>query len=445
MNKKLLLLMVFFVLVSTKNAFSQTLVINEVVASNSLINTDEDGDYQDWVELFNNSTNPINLNAYGLTDDSGNLYKWVFPNVTINAGEYLIIYCSDKNRTNPANPLHTNFKISSGGEVITLTNNLGIIVDSSPAQSVLANFSLGRFPNGTGSFIELQTPTPNAENINGSLPVVLSEPVFSQNSGFFTSQFDLTISSNDTDATIIYTLDGSEPDENNLSGTTYTYKNQYPKMPGDAFGPFLNNTYQTLTYSTPISIVDRSSEPNKYSAISSTYDFAPTYFPNGPIFKGTVVKAKVIKTGATSSQIVTKTYFITPLASSRFTLPVVSISTNEDRFFEYNDGIYVAGKDFDQWRIDNPTEVPDYEIGNFARKGSTAERVANLSFFVNGNEVLNNNIGIRIRGNYSRVYPSKAFNIYSRAELGNSSLNYPLFPDQADTSYARISIKSSRK
>ena len=214
-------------------------------------------------------------------------------------------------------------------------------------------------------------------------------------------------------------------------------------MPGDAFGPFLNNTYQTLTYSTPISIVDRSSEPNKYSAISSTYDFAPTYFPNGTIFKGTVVKAKVIKTGATSSQIVTKTYFITPLASSRFTLPVVSISTNEDRFFEYNDGIYVAGKDFDQWRIDNPTEVPDYEIGNFARKGSTAERVANLSFFVNGNEVLNNNIGIRIRGNYSRVYPSKAFNIYSRAELGNSSLNYPLFPDQADTSYARISIKSS--
>ena len=75
MNKKLLLLMVFFVLVSTKNAFSQTLVINEVVASNSLINTDEDGDYQDWVELFNNSTNPINLNAYGLTDDYGNLYK----------------------------------------------------------------------------------------------------------------------------------------------------------------------------------------------------------------------------------------------------------------------------------------------------------------------------------------------------------------------------------
>ena len=171
--------MVFFVLVSTKNAFSQTLVINEVVASNSLVNTDEDGDYQDWVELYNNSASPINLNGYGLTDDATLPFKWVFPNVTINPGSYLLIYCSDKNRTNPANPLHTNFKISSGGEMITLTNASSVIVDSAPASPMQNDESFGRLPNGTGNFTLIQTPTPNALNENGTPVTTLSSPIFS--------------------------------------------------------------------------------------------------------------------------------------------------------------------------------------------------------------------------------------------------------------------------
>ncbi|HQW68814.1 MAG TPA: CotH kinase family protein, partial [Flavobacterium sp.] len=443
MKKNLLPFLVFLFFLGTKLTYSQDLVINEVLSSNSLVNTDEDGEYQDWVELYNNSANPINLNGYGLTDSSVVPFKWVFPNVTINPGSYLLIYCSDKNRTNPANPLHANFKISAGGEMITLTDAFSVTVDSAPASPMQSDESFGRIPNGTGNFTLIQTPTPNALNENGTPITTLSSPIFSHNSGFYTASFDLTITSNNQDATIIYTLDGSEPDENNLLGTTYTYKNQYPRLPGQAFGTLLNNSYQTAEYSTPITIVDRSTEPNKVSAISTTYDFAPTYFPNGPIFKGTVVRAKAVKAGAISSSIVTRNYFITPSGSSEFSLPIVSISTNEDRFFEYNNGIHVAGKDFDDWRTANPTEVPDYEIGNFARKGSPAERVANLSYFVNGNEVINNNVGVRIRGNYSRVYPSKAFNIYSRSELGNASLNYPLFPDQTDDSYTRISIKSS--
>ncbi len=443
MKKTILILLIFTVFAGMKTAHSQTLVINEVLASNSSVNTDEDGSYQDWVELFNNSSEPINLNGYGLSDNPANLFKWVFPNVTIDAGSYMLIWCSNKNRTNPANPLHANFAISADGEVISLTKPDGTVVDFSPATAMLANISFGRSPNGTGNFVFFQNPTPNAENIGTGIPQALNPPVFSQNSGFYTEGFDLTISSTDEDVTILYTLDGSEPDENNLAGTTYSYKNQYPRLPGQAFGDFLNHTYQTLQYSAPISIVDRSSEPNKYSDISSTYDFAPTYFPDGPIFKGTVVRARTVKVGAAPSPVVTRNYFITPLGSSRFSLPVISFSTNEDRLFEYNDGIYVAGKDFDTWRTNNPNQVPDWEIGNFARKGITAERVSNMSLFINGNEVVNNNVGVRIRGNYSRVYPSKAFNIYSRTEYGNSKIDYPLFTDQPYQSYERLSLKSS--
>jgi hypothetical protein len=443
MNKKLLALTVFFLLFAIKTANSQTVVINEVLASNSSVNTDDDGSYEDWVELYNASNTPVNLNGYGLTDNSNNLFKWVFPNVTINPGSYLLVYCSDKNRINPANPLHANFKISADGETISLTQPDGTVVDFAPATPMLANISYGRLPNGTGNFVFFETPTPNAENIGSVLVETLQAPIFSQNSGFYPAEFDLTISSSEEDVTIIYTLDGSEPDENNLLGTTYQYKNQYPRLPANPFGPFLQNSYQTLQYSAPITIVDRSSEPNKVSAISTTYDYEPPYFPNAPTYKSTIVKARAIKAGFRPSPIVTKTYFISPSGSSRFTLPVVSISTNEDRLFEYNDGIHVAGKDFDTWRTNNPTRTPDYEIGNFARKGITAERVANMSFFVNGQEVVNNTIGVRIRGNYSRIYPSKAFNIYSRSEYGDSRINYQLFEDQEYQNYERLSLKSS--
>jgi hypothetical protein len=443
MIKKLSFLLIILLSISTNKMLSQQLVINEVVASNGTIIADEDNDFSDWVELFNNSVNPINLTGYGLTDDSNNLYKWIFPNVTINPGQYILVWASDKNRTNPANPLHTNFKISSSGETITLTNSSGSFVDAAPATALQTDESIGRIPNGTGSFVVIQTPTPNAINVNGTPTITLEPPSFSQNSGFFTSSFNLSLTTNESGVTILYTLDGSEPDENNLAGTTYSYKNQYPKNPGDAFGTFLSQSYQTLQYSNPITIEDRTLQPNTISTISSTYDFVAPYIPNNPIFKGTVVRAKAVKTGANPSEVVTKTYFVSPTGNSTFVLPVVSISTNEDRLFDYNNGIYVAGTDFDQWRTNNPTDIADYEIGNFARKGSSSERVANFSYFVNGNEVLNQDIGIRIRGNYSRVYPSKSFNLYSRSELGEDDFDYPVFSNEPYQEYTRMSLKNS--
>ncbi len=442
MIKKILFFVIFFTVFFQENTFSQALVINEVVASNSTTIADEDNSYQDWIELYNNSASAINLSGYGITDDSTNLFKWVFPNVTINPGGYMLVWASDKNRTNPANPLHTNFKISSSGETITLTNASSVIVDTAPATAMQADESLGRLPNGTGGFVLIQTPTPNALNVNGTPIATLDPPVFSQNSGFYTAGFNLNITTNEPGATIIYTLDGSEPDENNLSGTTYNYKNQYPKIPGQAFGTFLFNTFQSFQYSASIPINDRSSQPNKISAISTTYDFTPPYFPNGPIYKGTIVRAKVVKPGAVSSEVISKNYFITPAGSSKYTLPVLSFSFNENELYDYEDGIAVAGIDFDNWRTANPTEIPDREIGNFERRGAANERKANMHYFVNGLEKINQDVGIRIRGAYSRLYPSKSWNIYAHSEYGDGNLSYNFFADEPYTSYERLSAKS---
>ncbi|NHM07778.1 hypothetical protein G4D82_11145, partial [Flavobacterium sp. CYK-4] len=427
---------------TSPNLQAQNLVINEVLASNTVSIQDEDSSRQDWIEIFNAGTTTVNLLGYGLSDDANILFKWTFPNTNLAAGQYLIVWASDKNRSVAGNPLHTNFKISASGESLYLTNPSAVTISNVNIPSLQADISYGKFPNGSGPYVFFGAPTPGSANASSGYAEVLNPPVFSQNSGFMTSGFNLTISSPDPGTTIIYTLDGSEPDENNLSGTTYNYKNQYPKLPGQPFGTFLYNSFQTLAYSGPIAITDRSAQPNKIANISTTYDFSPPYFPNGPIYKGNVIRAKVIKPGALSSKVITRNYFVTPEGPSKFSLPVISLSVNENQLYDYEDGIAVAGIDYDNWRIANPTEIPDRENGNFERSGIANERRANMQYFVGGQEKINQDVGIRIRGAYSRVYPSKSWNIAARSDFGDDNLSFKFFSDEPYTSYERVSAKS---
>lgn len=83
----------------SKNSAAQSLVINELMASNTSAIKDEDGDYSDWIELFNSSSTKINLHGYGLSDDTSNVFKWVFPQVELNPYEHLLVFASDKNRS----------------------------------------------------------------------------------------------------------------------------------------------------------------------------------------------------------------------------------------------------------------------------------------------------------------------------------------------------------
>ena len=118
-------------------------------------------------------------------------------------------------------------------------------------------------------------------------------PVLSATSGFYENEFTLTISHPDTDALIIYTLDGSDPHLDNIGGVTYNYKVSYPQNPGDPFGDLLQNTLETFTYTNHIQIVDRSNDPNKTSAISTTYFNVP-YIPQAHVFTSTAVKARAV-------------------------------------------------------------------------------------------------------------------------------------------------------
>lgn len=422
------------------------IVINEFMSSNSNTLADEDGDYSDWVELYNHGATTVSLYGCGLSDND-NPFRWTFPDIKLDPGQYLLVWASGKNRTLPGAPLHTNFSISVAGERLRLTHpELGTLGTIGPV-AVPPDMSYGVQPDGGAMRYFFDHPTPGASNTSIGYTEILSPPVFSQSGGFYTKEFNLTLTPSDPDVTILYTLDGSIPDLDNLNGVTYFYKNQYPQNPGDPFGAMLNNTYRSYLYSQPIRIVGRANEPDKLTHISTTIDKDPSYyFPANPIFKGTVVRARAIKKDAFPSAVQTHTFFVTPEANNRYKFPVVSLSMQEDTLFDYNIGIYVAGTVFDEWRIANPDAIANpCTPGNYVRSTQAWEYPTYMELFeVSSTQAaLRQDLGFRIQGVCSRSWPRKSLKLYARSEYGSSYLNYPIFPNLPYNSYKRLALRNS--
>lgn len=437
--------LLLFLLFGLPSAHAQGVKINEIMASNGSSVRDEDGDNPDWVELYNSGQTEISLLGYGLSDNYEEPFKWVLPNVSIKPGGFLLIYASDKDRKGSFSFLHTNFKISAEGEEVLLTNPDGIRVDEISPREIPTDFSFGRQADGEENFMFFAEPTPKSSNINSGFSSFAPAPVFSHSGGFYDAAFELTISSPDPEATIIYTVDGSVPDPANLSGTTYTYKNQYPREPGSSFGQLLYASYESLEYSGPVPINDRSSEPDVISRISSTYDISPGYFPAYPVFKGTVVKARVIKPDAVPGEVIANTYFVTAQGKDRYSLPVVSVSVSPDALFDYEKGIYVAGQDFDSWRRNNSWGYPDGGTqANYKRSGSEWEVPSHLEVFdAEKGRVIAQGVGIRIHGGWTRVFRAKSLRIYARNEYGATHINYPIFSNEPYDAYKRLVLRNS--
>lgn len=91
-----LVLLVFLLFIFPTESPAQVL-INEICPSNVSVNTNFDGEYDDWIELYNAGASPVNLSGYGLSDDGNDKYKFVFPYYTLNAGERLLVFAADQN------------------------------------------------------------------------------------------------------------------------------------------------------------------------------------------------------------------------------------------------------------------------------------------------------------------------------------------------------------
>ena len=156
---------VYFYLVRAAVSTDSKLAINEVMASNTTVIADPQGEFDDWIEIYNLGEEEIDLSGMYLTDKVDNLAKWQFPDgTTLRAGDYLLVWADEDGEDTPG--LHANFKLSAGGELVMLIDtdkNSNTILDSVVFGEQYENVGYARYPNGTGDFTFLD-PTPGEKN-----------------------------------------------------------------------------------------------------------------------------------------------------------------------------------------------------------------------------------------------------------------------------------------
>lgn len=160
-------------------AVTQDLVINELAATNAAIQADQDGEFDDWIELYNNTASPIDLNGFYLSDNAGNPTKWAFPDTVIAPNDFLIIWADNDTLQSG---LHANFKLGAAGEsVLIYDSNISGIADEVVFPVQTTDITFGRYPNGTGNFAFMN---PTFSSVN-SLPVGFEEELEANTSAFF--------------------------------------------------------------------------------------------------------------------------------------------------------------------------------------------------------------------------------------------------------------------
>ena len=394
----------FFQFIISKKEFN--VEINEICTKNKNILKDYYGNYSYWIEIFNSGESEIDLSGYGISNKENNLFKYKFPNnFMIMPKEYLIIFASKENST--SNEIHTGFSLKKEGELIILTNSEGEIIEKVEIPELEEDETYGKNFNRT---FQKMLPTPGEKN-----KIWINPPIFSENSGFFENEFMLIISSYE-ESEIYYTVDGSNPSNSN---TSKIYKN-------------------------PILIYDRSNEPNIYSEYEENDDspFSITRGmgykkPNYLLDKPMIVRA-IAKNEFGISKIVEKTFFITTNDLAYYKdLSVVSLVTNPENLFDAEKGIYITGNQFIEWKNSeeyNPRKNV-WDINNkcnYFMRGEEWEREGHITIFEKGTILLEQKLGIRIKGSSTRNTPAKSFNLIARKKYGKSSIKCKLFPENFD-------------
>jgi hypothetical protein len=581
--------------------------INEMISSNRSGAVDEDGEFHDWIELYNYGDSIVNLSGWGLSDDTLNPFRWVFPDFDMQPNDYLVVWASGKNKVNqplehkifipensewkylddgsnqgtawreqefndslwnsgpgmlgydtkfstlfgtvldfgnsstykhltyyfrntfeitdtsrykdlelrlmvddgavvylngyevarvnmpggeithdvPANVivgtldishheissslllngtntlavevhqcnrtssdmrfdlefvskgrnLHTNFSISSQGEDILLTHPISGLVDRLDSLMLPSDVSIGRWPDGTGDYAYYSAATPGQPNPEERFMELLPPPVFSHAAGFYASPFNLSLSSLDSTATIIYTIDGSEPHIDNLGGGTFEFKNNYPGSLNTAsFGSFI--------YADSIYLSDRTPEPEYLAGFSTDYNGSRYTSTTNRLFKGTVIRARAFREGAISGDESIHTYFFNSALHNRYDFPILSVTIDPRNMFEYSSGFYTPGKVWDEQA--NGTKNGGAPA-NYNRRDPEWEKFAYLEFFDGQatNPVLSQHVGIKTHGAWSRAHAMKSLRLYARNAYGEDYFNHQIFPDLPYNRYKRFVLRNS--
>lgn len=186
----------------------EDLIINEVMNDNTKYLVHNGGRYYDWIELYNNSDNPVNLKDYALNTDKKDSQKYQLDDVILNPHEYYIVMCSGDVSLSNNSYKHLPFKISKNEAIFLYKNNE--VIDSVYISDLPVNYSYGRYENG--GFYYSDSPSPETDN-NEGLRKISDVPSMSLEGGIYNDSVTVRLSGR---GDIYYTLNGSDPDKNSI-------------------------------------------------------------------------------------------------------------------------------------------------------------------------------------------------------------------------------------
>ena len=338
----------------------------------------------DWVEIYNSTGSAVSLAGYGLSNNPKNPAKWVFPDISIEPGEYLLLYATGSADKAQKKNLKLNFCISSTGEALFFFDPNGKLIDKLSAGRMRSGQSYGR--DGSDNRFYYAEPTPGAQNGKG-YEGITQLPAFSVTPGIYDNAVTVAITAGEGE-TIRYTTDCTTP---NASSEVYS---------GEL-----------------------------------------------SISKNSVIRAAAFRDGYLSGDVATATYLYRSDCVNH-ALPVVTLVTDPDNLWNSKTGIYATGDQFDPDAASyaDTLKSATYYQAKFATEEQVDtiwEKPAAFSLFDdNGKQVFTQNVGIRIAGSFGRGRAQKGFNVIARKEYGKGSMEYPFFENRPYTEYKAVVLRA---
>lgn len=376
------------------------LVINELMASNSTYLQDPQGQYDDWIEIYNFGNQSIDIGGMHLTDDLAIPTKWLIPADTlIPAGGYLLIWADGD--TEDAG-LHANFKLDADGEEIALFDIDGVtLIDRIIFDDQTSDISYGRFPDAGDTQRFFRTPSPAARNHDAYLGIV-EPPRFSHERGFYDTVFYVTLATETEGATIYYTVNGSRPFDTSKGrgaplGKVYTGPIRIATttcLRAEAIKPgYKPHDVVTHTYVFPDDVLIQPASPKGFPSTWGTDE-------------GNPIPADY----QMDPDIVHHPLYSQTIKDALFTHRTLSLVLDLDDLFDPATGIYA----------------------NSRREGEAWERPVSVEFIDPlGGPELHINAGLRIQGSASRNpnRPKHNLRLLFKGIYGPTKLEYPVFED----------------
>jgi hypothetical protein len=359
----------------------------------------EDGSYRPWIEIYNPTNNPIQLDAYFMSSNPESPMQWRFPEFWLAPNDFLLIFVGGEYSAVP--PFHAQLSLVNGESPLLLSNSQGQVIQKLDAHCVRNNFSWGSPQDGFGWPVAYHTPSPGQTNLNGiweMTPEFLAKLSFSHDGGFYGYAIELALTSDLPNSQIHYTLNNSEAP-----------------------------TQNALCYEGAITLYNRNEAPDLYTDILTTNGSGDFYIPDDKVGKSNVLRAQVYYEGCPASPVYTRSFFINNNPGNRHGVNVAAVTATPSDLFGDERGIYVAGNQY-----------------NYTQRGDEWERNAHLEIYdANGSSIIDQRTAIRIHGGGTREAPQKSLRLYAKTGLGAGEFNYPFFEDKPLSSYKRLLLRTT--